>query len=629
MDKVLPILEKYVEWIALGIAGLFLALMAYSYLAKPAVTVPLGTSQVAPGEVDPQIQTSPEMTRLKSNLERGVIEDPKIPQASTVLVAEFNTVVPPPKPQGGPINGPTASTEVASDVELVIPPIATFNAFSSGWSLCTWPIHQVPPAGAPSVAGQPGGVPGAIPGVLPGADGGFNPGGFNPGGGAPVQMAQREFGWWTGKFQISNEQLYGAMVAAKLNPADANTFKTAFLGVEVMRQEKQLDGGWGKETPVDVLPEYAPLVKANPLPKDNASAQEKNVYMIWAAQNVQMLVQPAFPQVIAGDPWYLPGTPAPAQNNPGFNPEFRAPQPQPFVPGEVPAPRPPAFRPGRPEAKSDLPGGVMLTSGPAFNPGRGFTPDEGSAPAVPGTPGAIQPSFAGGSDASGAGPVPGVGDPDGVFYPQVIQQAAINQGLKDLPTNVLVHDITVQPGKTYRYKIRYHIRNPLFNVERVKPEFKNKLVLTSAWSDWSTDYTVPARVEFWVNAVNVPRLGVIESVDFDVVVADPTAGWKPEKVKAMPGDQIAKGTGDSGWSLVDVRPMKDGKNYEIILADVNGTVQRRELQKDIDDPKRRERVGVPEQPPVVPGLGAGPDSGIPPVRPGRPGAPGRGFTPDE
>ena len=49
MDKVLPILEKYVEWIALGIAGLFLALMAYSYLAKPAVTVPLGPSQIAPG----------------------------------------------------------------------------------------------------------------------------------------------------------------------------------------------------------------------------------------------------------------------------------------------------------------------------------------------------------------------------------------------------------------------------------------------------------------------------------------------------------------------------------------------------------------------------------------------------
>ena len=50
MNKVLPILEKYVQWIALGIGVLFLLLMAYSYLAQSPVMVPVGTKEVTPGE---------------------------------------------------------------------------------------------------------------------------------------------------------------------------------------------------------------------------------------------------------------------------------------------------------------------------------------------------------------------------------------------------------------------------------------------------------------------------------------------------------------------------------------------------------------------------------------------------
>lgn len=593
MDKVLPILEKYVEWIALGIAGLFLALMAYSYVVGQPVAVQVGTKEVPPSEVDPDIQKSSALETLRRNMSSGVIAPPPVPQATAALQNEINRVVTVTLPKGSVVDEPKKTEEISENVALVVPPVAIYIDHSAGWSLCAWPLHQAPP---------------------PGADG-VNPG--NPAGG-PVQMVNREFGWWTGKFQVSNEQLIQAMIAANIidrtKPTEIpEVARTAFLGVEVVRQEKLLGGGWGKETPVAVLPEFVPLIK--PLPKDNANVQEKSTYMIWAQQNLEMLVQPRFPQVVAGDPWYLPGQPAPAapQIAP---PPFR---PAPGTPGEF-VPPPGQFNPGRrpvtPAARADLPGGIMLTSAPADV---GMRLADSGVPFVPGNPEGGTPDYGGG--ASGAGAIPGLGDPDGVFYPQAIVAAAAAQGAKDYPTDVLVHDVTVQPGKTYHYRIRYHIRNPLFLQSKAKLEFRDKLVLTSAWSEWSKEYTVPARVEFWVNAVNTSRLGAIDSVDFDIFVADPQLGWKPEKVRALPGDQIAKGAGDSGWSLVDVRPLKD-KNFEVIVADVNGLLQRRELLADVDDPKRRERAGVQEQPGVPAPTPSGTEGGFTPA----PRTPGRGTV---
>src|SRR3954451_25173901 len=59
MQKVVNFLEKYVQWIALGIGALYLGLMAYSYLVEPAVQVEYAGKQRAPGEIDPAIAAGP------------------------------------------------------------------------------------------------------------------------------------------------------------------------------------------------------------------------------------------------------------------------------------------------------------------------------------------------------------------------------------------------------------------------------------------------------------------------------------------------------------------------------------------------------------------------------------------
>src|SRR5580765_2501590 len=60
MQKVTAILEKNVEWFALGIAGLFFLWMIYGFVVEKPVAVAVGpNAAVSPGEVDPLIQNGP------------------------------------------------------------------------------------------------------------------------------------------------------------------------------------------------------------------------------------------------------------------------------------------------------------------------------------------------------------------------------------------------------------------------------------------------------------------------------------------------------------------------------------------------------------------------------------------
>lgn len=624
MEKILPILEKYVEWIALGIGAVFLGLMAYAYLLQAPATVTLQDAEIAPSAVDPTIKESPDVRQLEAAMtNKG--SGPPAPPLPPVATALQQTILA--EVQAPRIAGVAPQQKEVKPIDLAatppIPPKPTFVDNSGGWGLYQWTKAQAPVAlpGLPGAAPAPGGVAPVAP--------------FDPNAGMAAQMVQQELGWWTGKFEVSMAQLIEAFKAAKLDPANPESFETAFLRVELFRQEKQLDGSWGKETVVGPLPEYESLLKAMPLPAADAPAQKKAEYMLWASQNVAILVQPPFPTVVAGDPWYLPGTPSPAQMNqqPGV-PNEGAPPP-PFVPREG-APPPPVRPPARgvPAAAAPVRGQpypFMLASGPGFtvDPDRGSYTPPGGVPS--GVPGYISEGGNSGYNAGDPSGIPGASNPEGVFYPDQEWMAAAQAGLRDRMAAILAHDVTVQAGKTYRYRLRYHLRNPLFgSIEKgLKSGVADKLVISSEPSDWSKEYTVPARIEFWVNKVN-ERLGNPEDVEFEVFVAKPGL-WKREVIKVAPGDQIAKGTDNSGWALVDVRKNRNNK-YEIVLTDANGVLQERDLQNDIDDPKRHERAGVqPGVPGAVPEGGYIPyeGGGTPPVRqPPPPRGRGEGFTRD-
>src|SRR4030095_16462349 len=56
MPKALAILEKNVEWIALGIGGAFLLWVVWAYVLTPPKTVKIANEEFAPGAVDDAIQ---------------------------------------------------------------------------------------------------------------------------------------------------------------------------------------------------------------------------------------------------------------------------------------------------------------------------------------------------------------------------------------------------------------------------------------------------------------------------------------------------------------------------------------------------------------------------------------------
>ncbi|MEX2212532.1 MAG: hypothetical protein WD768_00295 [Phycisphaeraceae bacterium] len=74
------------------------------------------------------------------------------------------------------------------------------------------------------------------------------------------------------------------------------------------------------------------------------------------------------------------------------------------------------------------------------------------------------------------------------------------------PIKLWAHDVTAEPGKTYRYRIVYRVINPLFNKEtELHEDLKAKgkeLELASLPSKWSEAVTIDPLLQFFVEDVN-------------------------------------------------------------------------------------------------------------------------------
>ena len=83
MDKVVKILEKNVQWIALGLAGLWLFYVAWFFGVQHPVTVPIGRDDLPPGDADPVVR------KLSEEVNRKLTERPKVTIAVPNYMKEF------------------------------------------------------------------------------------------------------------------------------------------------------------------------------------------------------------------------------------------------------------------------------------------------------------------------------------------------------------------------------------------------------------------------------------------------------------------------------------------------------------------------------------------------------------
>jgi hypothetical protein len=172
---------------------------------------------------------------------------------------------------------------------------------------------------------------------------------------------------------------------------------------------------------------------------------------------------------------------------------------------------------------------------------------------------------------------PGVDFPAGEFHP--------SEWINSDAIDVWAHDDTVAPGKTYRYRARYKIKNPLYMIQNIAkdPKDSNVFALVSDWSEWSEQVSVPRLTNFFV--VSRPLQGR-DTVRFDVFRWQDGIQQK-ESFDVGPGDAIGREMAGvdfgTGWRLVDVRPDAKGSDTVAILVNDDGEIERRSFQSDQKD----------------------------------------------
>jgi hypothetical protein len=575
MKKLVEFAEKYVEWVALGLGAMFLLAMAWMYLLTSPVSA----------EVD-----KPPKTVTPHNVERIINEDVASPLQQQITgpgadvsfrVAEFskqfrdalqlqgaapatiaaNFWIGPGRRDSGPDEKkPTpGETGTAQGTIKGVPgplPAAVWNTSSLGRSVIK--------VEAPVV----GGLEGALAPAVPAPDGAV----------ADPAKAGTESMWVTHAFTISASEISKSFRSAGV----PENLTTAFLHFELIREEQQPDGKWGNRKVVPPLAVHR--VRALP-PTGDITAETE--YLDWAIANAQTLAMPSFHMVVAGDQWYAPGQPNP--NRPAVS-TMRPVQPP--RPTDAP-PRPPR-RGGRTYQAPDAPrpdlSSVMLAQALSDEMPPDYHPplDRPQQPGVMVVPVAVA-----------AVAVPkGFTMPTGNFAPGAMKEDFY----------VWAHDDSVQPDHTYRYKLRYHLKNPLFRYNTPDPKVARQFSIASAEGEWSQPVYVPPTVYIFLAGGFMTSGG---QAKFDTLRWQDGV-WTKRTFTASPGDQVGNsdGSDNTGWTLVDTRLDLITREPKVILADAAGNLTVRSLRVDQSLIIQTQKdIGYVEPARVVPG--ANPD-GMPP-----------------
>ncbi len=577
MQKFLQLLEKNVEWIALSLGGLFLLWMLYGYVVQKPVKTTVAGVEVTPGEVDAKTKEGP-ATKL-----RIAMDDPRVPKmqvanflddlqkqlsgADTAIASAFNGlwVIGMPHMEIDASATPKVNVDnaVAQVTQLPQPPSPTDLKVSQGRSNV-----MIPP---------PGGAAGGATGT-----------------GTPADR-----NWVTVSANIPIKALAAEIDGAKI-PSPLNTNVT-LLRVEMIRQEQDTNGNWSAEQTLPPLQN----VTLQPFPIENATPSDGNGYQTWAEKTQGDLLQPPFYQVLQADPWLIPGStpppppaeavqafdPAKVTNPTKLNPEerklyedwrkqeaarkkqeqidrYRANHPQ-RTPGGPPpggsglgGPGAPGYAPidtGRPMTLAQAAGR------PPYTPPAADMPPEPDA-SVP-QPGVQQPP---GAVAPPVGPVP-----TGSFDPHA--QADVT---------IWAHDDSALAGHTYRYKLRYYIRNPVYQTQNVcNPQtLANTWRIMSKESVWTDAISIKSETNFFAINTNPARA----VVKFEIFRWK-NGAWQMQSTEAGPGDMVGAAQGDgankidftTGLTMVDVRPdPRNPENRIILLTSDNGQIVRHDLSAD-------------------------------------------------
>ena len=141
-------------------------------------------------------------------------------------------------------------------------------------------------------------------------------------------------------------------------------------------------------------------------------------------------------------------------------------------------------------------------------------------------------------------------------------------------------DAGAEPGETYRYRVVYSLKNPLFEssniADKAKPELVTTLLLTSPVSegDWSPDITVQPLTYYYMTGYTPDEQSVLMTV-----FHWQQGRWQSAPFKVALGDPVGQ-TADgvryqTGATLVDIRHDPGTNQVFGLLVDDEGRFSRR------------------------------------------------------
>jgi len=666
MQKLVAFLEKYAEWLGVGVASLFFLFVVYSYVVSPdQVKVKVGSDAVFPGAVDEKVNET-SVKRLQTAMEA--------PSSLTFAVPDFAGDFQ--KKMGDKRERMTQ--EVLAGGPPIRPAIPGFEVVAPGEKTDKIVVKELPKIAAPVMAATLNGssmVAAPPPPVDPNADPNQAPPPPPAVDDATVLATAIDKNWITvsAKFDMKAQIAeWKPVFFANGKPLalPPQVFITNFLQVEVEREEQTGPDQWGNKVTLKPLP----LISYPDYP-NNSDPQAEEIYRAWAETHQVDIVEPSFFRVLKGDAWTVPGAPKdattvadttstepfdPANPTIPFEKMTTAQKQQVYIYNQAKKAEEQKAKAAERKSKTDAAessrkaatgGGSSGGAGGGGGGGRrigGYAPlppipEDGTRRAAPGAerrpvnpaarpnpanPGASRDVPRGDYRREAypgynrpAMPIPTAPqlNPDGQIQTQnaalsgPFDPTRLPLDLKGMPPEVLMwaHDDTAQAGKTYRYRMRVKMKNPLFHVFGVAANEADtaKLALESPWSDWK-EVTAPRTTEFFFASTHQSLIAkTVTSVTVEVFRHE-KGQWMKETFQVSPGDGIGgvKTTVDSttglkanvdfstGMTLVDLRPEAREKDLRILVSDSVGNLTTINYQAQLNDPWYKELQGKINKP---------------------------------
>jgi hypothetical protein len=145
--------------------------------------------------------------------------------------------------------------------------------------------------------------------------------------------------------------------------------------------------------------------------------------------------------------------------------------------------------------------------------------------------------------------------------PAVVEKPA-DEVVEDKPEdviNVWAHDLSVTPGKTYRYRMTVEVYNPLFGrkpaLMREQQPLAEQFVLTSPPSEWTQPITVEPPLRVFVTNAQPANPGALGNIGVGNAQAEVyrfhNGRWWLERFRVQPGDRVGEAKAAKGGNEVD------------------------------------------------------------------------------